>query len=336
MEASDPGSLVTLNGPTNVTTTGAGDAGLLAANGGAISLHGPAMVAVNGPNSVGVGVVSSTITASGALNVTTAQTSSAAFQLSGASPTLTATGGGTVTTAGTALAFLDATNATATFDNFTFNGGSGDLIFADPSVVILNFNNTAANAGTGNLLNATQGSAFTLNASASQLAGAIQTDATSLTNVNLTNGSLWTITGSSFVSNLVVTNSGVAFAPPGGGQFSNLTVNSWLGSGASLLMNASLGGANSAADQLIVNGGQATGSTQLTIRNIGGAGGQTSGSGILLISAINGGSLATNAFTLTSIPVVNGYKYTLSESADRLVSCVLAEFDAGRHRQFGQ
>jgi fibronectin-binding autotransporter adhesin len=316
VEVNDSGSLVTLKGTTIVTTNGASDAGLLAAYGGSLSLQGPTTVAVNGPNSVGVGATSGAITATGALNVTTSQASSVAFLLSGASPTLAATGGGTVTTAGTALVFRDATNASATFDNFTFNGASGDLIFADPSVATLNFNATVANAGAGNLLNATQGSTFTLNASASRLTGAIQTDATSITNVNLTNSSLWTLTGSSFVSNLVVTTSGVAFAPSGGGQFNTLTVNNWLGSGASLLMNATLGGANSTADQLVVSGGKATGSTQLTIRNIGGTGGQTTGSGILLISAINGGSLATNAFALSSIPVVNGYKYTLSESAN--------------------
>ena len=35
----------------------------------------------------------------------------------------------------------------ATFDNFTINNLSGDLVFADPSTVTLNFNNTTANAG---------------------------------------------------------------------------------------------------------------------------------------------------------------------------------------------
>ena len=316
VQAYGPGSAVTLHGTTNVATNGPDSTGLFAAYGGALSLLGPTTVAVNGANSVGALASSASITASGQLNVTTLDASSAAFTLTGGSPTITATGGGTVTAAGTAVSFHNASNAIATFDNFTFNGGAGDLIFVDPSFATLNFNNTIANAGSGALLNVTQGSVFTLNANASLLTGSIQTSPTSTTNVNLTNGSVWTMTGSSFVSNLAVTRSGVVFAPAGGTTFNTLTVNNWIGSGASLTMNAQLGGAGSTADQLVINGGKATGTTAVTVRNVGGTGGQTTGSGILLISATNGGSIAPGAFALASTPVVNGYKYTLTESSN--------------------
>ena len=60
------------------------------------------------------------------------------------------------------------------------------LIFADPSVSTVNFNNTTANAGANNLLDATNGSAITLNANASALTGAIQTDSDLDNRVNLT------------------------------------------------------------------------------------------------------------------------------------------------------
>jgi hypothetical protein len=79
------------------------------------------------------------------------------------------------------VAFLGGTNQIATFDNFTINDQTGDLIFADPSIATINFNNTVANAGTNNLLNATNGSVVTFNANASTLTGAIQTDSTSTT-----------------------------------------------------------------------------------------------------------------------------------------------------------
>ena len=187
VEVANAGSAITLNGTTNVALNGSANYGLYALDGGALALQGPTSVAVNGGGSAGVVASSAAITASGALNVTTAQTTSYGFLLTGSSPSITATGGGTVMTAGSALTFVDATNATATFNNFTFNAIAGDLIFADPSTATVNFNNTVANAGANNLLNATQGSAFTLNANASNLTGAIQTDSTSSTNVNLTN-----------------------------------------------------------------------------------------------------------------------------------------------------
>ena len=97
-------------------------------------------------------------------------------------------GGGTIASAGNAIEFLGGSNQTATFDNFTINNPSGDLVFADPSTATINFNTTTANAGSGNLLNATAGSAVTFNANASTLTGAISTDPTSTSNVNLTNG----------------------------------------------------------------------------------------------------------------------------------------------------
>ena len=130
------------------------------------------------------------------------------------------------------------------------------MIFADPSIATLNFNNTIANAGANNLLNATNGSAITFNASASMLTGA-QTDSTSTANVNLTNGTTWTMTGSSTLTNLRVTNSAVVFAPPGSGAgFKTLTVTNYVGSGANITLYAALGGSNSASDKTIINGGR--------------------------------------------------------------------------------
>ena len=164
---------------------------------------------------------------------------------------------------------------TATFDNFTINNMSGDLVYADPSTSTTNFNGTTANAGTNPLLYATGASTIaTFNASASTLTGTIQTVMGATTNVNLTNGTTWNLTGNSTVTNLAVTNSVVTFAPPGsGGAFKTLTVTNYFGSGATIVMNAALGGSGSSADQIIVNGGKATGTTLITVKNVGGAGG---------------------------------------------------------------
>ena len=153
-----------------------------------------------------------------------------------------------------------------------------------------------------------------LNANASALTGAIQTDSASTSIVNLMNGSVWNLTNSSAVSNLAVANSAIVFAPPGSGVgFKTLTVGNYVGTGANLTMNAALGGSASPSDQLVIKGGSATGSTLLTIHNVGGAGAQTTGNGIPVIVAVNGGTTASNAFALANTPVVGGYRYSLQD-----------------------
>jgi len=283
----------------------------LAAPGGAILAQGPTTITVSGAQSTGVQALSGAVTASGALDVTTSQASSSALKLSGASPSIFASGGGTVSAAANAIDFAGATNAVATFDNFDIASATGDLIFADPSTATVNFNNTIANAGAGDLINATMGSVVTLDASASTLTGAIQTDATSTTNVSLVNGTTWNMTGSSTMSSLNVANSAVVFSAPSAGGFKTLTFGSYVGTGASFTLNTVLGATGSATDQLIVNGGSATGATALTIKNAGGSGAFTTGAGIPVVVAVNGGTTAPNAFQLANTPVVGGFEYTL-------------------------
>src|SRR5271165_478779 len=105
--------------------------------------------------------------------------------------------------------------------------------------------------------------------------------------------------------------------PPGSGSgFKTLTVTNYVGSGANITLNTALGGSNSASDQIIVNGGSATGASLLTIKNVGGSGAQTSGSGIPIVVTTNGGTIAANAFALANTPVVSGFKYSLDEVND--------------------
>ena len=130
------------------------------------------------------------------------------------------------------------------------------------------------------------------------------------------------MTGSSTVTNLKVTNSAIVFAPPGSGAgFKTLTVTNYVGSGANITLYAALGGSNSASDRIIINGGSATGSTLLTIKNVGGVGGATTGAGIPIVVATNGGTIASNAFALASTPVVGGFKYTLDQTNQVGISC---------------
>ena len=117
-----------------------------------------------------------------------------------------------------------------------------------------------------------------MNANASTLTGAIATDPTSTTTVNLTNKTTWNLTGNSNVSNLSVNNSSIVFAPSTDGGFKTLTVGSYTGTGASITLNALLSGANPGADQIVINGGQATGTTTINIKSLGTIGAATTGS----------------------------------------------------------
>ena len=314
VEASGSGSTVTLSGATTIGLNGASNTGLFATTGGAITTEALTSITVSGASSTGVQATAGTVTATGALNVTTTQASSVAFALAGASPSIIASGGGTVSAAGNAINFINATGAVATFDNFNFTSSSGDLIFADPSTATINFNNTTATANGGNLLNATNGSTIAFNASASTLTGAIQTDATSTTNVSLTNNTNWTMTGSSTLTNLNLTNSSVVFSPSGG--FKTLTVGSLVGgTGANVTLNTQLAGAQN-TDQIIINGGAATGTTALTIKNASAsnAGAATTGSGIPVVVVTNGGTTSTTAFKLATPVTAGGFQYALAEN----------------------
>jgi hypothetical protein len=323
------GGVISATGSTTVTTsggvspaTGFGANGIVADGAGAKVNLASATIATSGPGGAALVASDSTssgsagaIVATGALTIKTTNASDVGVLLQGNGASVLATGGGVITTAGNAISLTGGANQTATFDSFAINNQSGDLIFADPSVATVNFNTTTANAGANNLLDATAGSIVTLNANASTLTGVIRTDPTSTSNVNLTNGTTWTMTGSSTVTNLSVANSFVVFAPPGSGSgFKTLTVGNYVGSGANITMNATLGGSNSAADQIVVNGGTATGLTLLTVKNTGGPGGQTTGSGIPLVITTNGGTIAPGAFALANAPLVNGFRYILSES----------------------
>ena len=276
--AANQGGVISATGSISVTTaggvspaTGFPAAGVAADGAGSAINLAAANITTSGPGAFGLvasDVLASgaagTITATGTLNVQTKDPSAAAVALQGNGATITATGGGTITAAGNAIAFMGGTGQTATFDGFSIANLSGDLVFADPSTATLNFNATTANAGNNNLLNATGGSAITLNASASMLTGAIRTDAASVSNVNLTNNTTWTLTAPSTVTNLNVTHSIILFAPPGsGGAFKTLTVTNYAGNGANIAMNVALGGSGSAGDQIIINGGKATGSNSV-------------------------------------------------------------------------
>ncbi len=308
------GSTATLNSDVSVTVTdpgseGPGAAGVLVDLGGAISGAGALTVTAAGVgiqvDGIAGGTTTTSINLSGALSVTTTTTNGAAVLLNSDNASFSATGGGTISATGVAIAFMNGTNQTATFTGFNITSG-GDLVYSDPASSVLNFNNTTANAGTGNLANVTNGSTLTLNASNSNLTGAFATSGGSTSNFNLSNGSNWSITGTSNVSNLSVANASVGFAP-GGATFHTLTTDSYTGSNATLTLNASFNPAAPGSDQLVINNtGTTGGTTNIVVHPTSQTGGATN---VLLVST--SGSIGPGAFALSQPVVVGGQAYAL-------------------------
>jgi hypothetical protein len=330
---SGAGSTAKLSGAVGVTVTGDGAAGVLVDGGGAVSSTGGTLT-VNAANYglyVNGGAAATSINLAGSLSLTTNSTTGAAIALNGDNASFTGTGGGTINAAGIAIAFVNGVSQSASFTGYTITSG-GDLIFSDPSTATVNFTNTSASAGTGNLADVTNGSTLTVNAVGSTLTGAFETSAASegtpasVSNFNLSNGSSWTVTGSSTVTNLNVANSSVTFAPTGG--FKELVTTNYTGSGATMTFNAALGGTNPSADLLVINGGGATGTTTIKVNPISVASGPTD---VALVTTANGGTIAPGAFTLSGPLVVDGTGYTLqgSSTSENLVSAMSTSSASG-------
>jgi outer membrane autotransporter protein len=94
-----------------------------------------------------------------------------------------------------------------------------------------------------------------------------------------------------------VTNAGTILTH-GAGPGTTLTVANYVGAGGNIGFNTFLGGDGSPSDRLVIDGGTATGTTTLTIRNANGPGAPTMGDGILVVNAVSGATTAAGAFTL--------------------------------------
>lgn len=160
--------------------------------------------------------------------------------------------------------------------------------------------------------------------SGSTVVGSAFTAPGSVSNLTLTNNSLWRMTGDSNLTNLVNDPSLIQFSVPVGGVFKTLTVNNYSGDGA-IGLHTFLAGDGSPSDKLVIDGGTATalpaGNTALLITNARdasgtlGPGALTTGNGILVVEAVNGGTTAANAFRLGNRAIAGPYEYTLQRSS---------------------
>ena len=278
LQATGSGSMITASDVDVSVTGGGGDAGVKATNGASIGMTDGSVSVVNG--------------AGGLLqnggNVT----------MTGADVTASGNGGfGFLFNSGGAPNTLQYSNGTIAASNASFSvqGSTADIGLTN-ATAIANNNTLLETTSTGNSV---------FNAHASTLQGLITTDVTSTSTVNLTQGTVWTMTGNSNATSLTNDASQIVYTPPTGdptqlASYKTLTAMNYTGVGGTIQLNTFLGDDSAPSDRLIINGGAATGATKLDIRNTTGPGAETVSNGILVVQANAGATTTPGAFALSA------------------------------------
>lgn len=290
IEAGENGRIAGVN--TNVTTTGGGAAlFLFAFNGyGSINLANSTIHAL-GPNTTGLASLN---LSSNLTNVATLNTS---YLTSEEQPVILAVGG--------PLA-VNATQSTLTAQNGLLIDSIFNVAAAQQSSVVLASSQSLL---TGNA-HADSQSVVNMNLSNASFWSGASLDAT---NISLDSTSTWSVTESSNITQQLANSGLILFTPPSP-EFKTVTTHNYLGAGGIIAINTYLGGDNSPSDQLVINGGSATGTTSLFVTNTTGPGALTVANGILVINTINGGTTSGDAFSLAnpgSYVAAGPYAYTL-------------------------
>jgi outer membrane autotransporter protein len=198
----------------------------------------------------------------------------------------------------------------------TLNGGNNSLVLQTGStivgtadggpgnnVVTLQGTGTAANAFTNFQTLVMQGTAWTWAGTGTFTSALLQSGTLTLTGtlgttpaVSINSGAALDMAGVSQTFGNVI-NAGTILTH-GAGPGATLTVANYVGAGGNIGFNTFLGGDGSPSDRLVIDGGTATGTTTLTIRNVNGPGAPTMGDGILVVNAVSGATTAVGAFTL--------------------------------------
>ncbi|MDR7223185.1 autotransporter outer membrane beta-barrel domain-containing protein [Aminobacter aminovorans] len=88
-------------------------------------------------------------------------------------------------------------------------------------------------------------------------------------------------------------------------------IGNYIGAGGYLRLDTVVAGDGAPSDKLVIEGGNASGSTGIIVVNLGGTGQQTDADGILVVETTSGGTTDTGAFTLASPVAYGAYEYLL-------------------------
>jgi len=96
------------------------------------------------------------------------------------------------------------------------------------------------------------------------------------------------------------------------GATDRLTISgNYVGAGGLLLVQTELGDDSSASDRLVLSGGTASGSTGISVVNVGGAGAATAQDGIMVVQSINGATSGATTFALDAPVAAGAFEYYL-------------------------
>jgi outer membrane autotransporter protein len=240
----------------------------------------------------------------------------------------------------------ETTVSTFALDNSFLSAQQAAAITVDSGSLYVALNNgSQISSASGRLLEVADGATIDLTANgAAKLFGDVIASNSGVANVHLkdysvlsgsvANGSdlsidetsAWAMSGSSNLKNLQ--NAGtIEFTPvASSASYKTLIAGNYVGNGGVIKLNTYLGADGSPSDQLIIDGGSATGSTGLKINNTAkaDAAAQTTADGIKVVDAINGATTGSSAFNLLGDfvtkdgqqAVVGGaYAYTLQRGA---------------------
>lgn len=142
--------------------------------------------------------------------------------------------------------------------------------------------------------------------------GATLTGSVDPTDLSIDIPSVWNITANSTVGTLTL-GGRAGFVAPAEPFITGRTlrVTNLVGNGGTIGLYAALGNSSSSSDQVVIDGGSATGLTHLAVHNAGGLGDQTTGDGIRVVGAVNGGVTEAKAFDLSGRVLAGPYEYTL-------------------------
>lgn len=327
---------VTLTGGTKITTSGSAAAGLHAGELGEIDAT-IATIATHGVGAFGALADAGGAGANGGtvkIDASTVTTDAAAG--------LSVAGNGQITTTNTAVTAggNNSSGILGTGDGrVTMTGGSlsatGDLITGTAGNVVANLTGVAPTTGSGIVVHAVGGTTsgiFTNMALTGNVVGEVGARANATLKSSVLTGvainadnmtvdanSTWNMTASSTVNSTATSttnNTGlIVFTPPSGGAYKTLTTSNFVGGAGgavgTVVLNTYLGSDGSPSDQIVIDGGAATGSTALTIVNNGGPGAATIQDGIEVVRVENNGTTSTDAFHLTRAVAAGAYDYNL-------------------------